>query len=95
MKRRNLSENNTMKRLVLSLTLVFALAMAGQAQIFILSDEDNERIGNGELTLNVPEHFVDYDQEEETEYVPLGSGLLALTGMGFGYLLAKKRKEDR
>ena len=83
-----------MKRLVLSLTFVLALSVTGRSQVFVLSDDGTDRngTGSGDVNVIVPGHFVEYDQE--SDYVPLGGGLMALTGMGIGYLLSKKRKED-
>ena len=82
-----------MKKFLLSLSFVLALSFSGQAQVFTL-DEDNERSGASGSDINtiIPLHNVEYDQEND--FVPLGGGVLALAGLGFGYLLVKKRKQD-
>ena len=76
---------------VLSLTFVMMLALSSQAQVFVLEGEGAQRAGNSsDINTIIPLHNVEYDQEND--YVPLGSGVIALAGLGFGYLLAKKRK---
>lgn len=92
MKEMNNRKNGTMKK-VLSLTFVMMLALAGQAQVFIFDEDGSNRAGNtSDINTIIPFHNVEYDQEND--YIPLGSGVLALAGLGFGYLLAKKRKQD-
>ena len=92
MKEMNKIKNRSMKK-VLSLTFVMMLALAGQAQVFVLEGEGAQRAGNSsDINTIIPLHNVEYDQEND--YVPLGSGVIALAGLGFSYLLAKKRKQD-
>ena len=94
MKEMNNRKNRSMKK-VLSLTFVMMLALAGQAQVFIFDEDGSNRAGNSsEINTIIPLHNVEYDQENEEIYVPLGSGVLALAGLGIGYALAKKRKQD-
>ena len=85
-------KNRPMKKL-LSLTFVMMLALSSQAQVFVLEEDGSDRVGNSsDINTIIPLHKVEYDQEND--YVPLGSGALALAGLGIGYLLAKKRKND-
>ena len=92
MKEMNNRKNRPMKKL-LSLTFVMMLALSSQAQVFVLEDEGAQRAGNSsDINTIIPLHNVEYDQEND--YVPLGSGVIALAGLGFGYLLVKKRKQD-
>ena len=76
------------------LTIVAALAMAitpAMAQVF-MDDEDynNDRAWtNGDLGVMVPQQNLNVDQ-----YVPVGEGLALLTGLGFVYLLGKRKKDD-
>ena len=84
----------SMKKILLSMFFVLALAMGAQAQVFLMTKDESNRADEepSDISTIIPEHFVEYDQEND--YVPLGSGIFALAGLGFGYLLAKKRKQD-
>ena len=76
------------------LTIVAALTMAitpAMAQVFMDDDEWNDgraRWEEGDLGVMVPAENVIYDQ-----YVPVGEGLALLTGLGFVYLLGKRKKD--
>ena len=96
MKTRIEKKNITMKKVVLSLVFVFAMVVSGQSQIFVMSEDgatgrDGTGVSGSEAI--IPLHSVEYDQE--VNYVPLGSGILALAGLGIGYALAKKRKQEK
>ncbi len=71
------------------------LSVAAQAQIFIMTDEDHEnslRTGSSEpLNSLVPVQGLDNDQ---SLYVPVGTGWLLLTCLGGAYLLGKRIKKD-
>ena len=79
------------------LTIVAALTMAitpTMAQVFIGDDEwSDNRIqrSDEEFGVMVPAENVDYDQ---WKYVPVGEGLALLTGLGFVYLLGKRKKDE-
>ena len=79
------------------LTIVAALTMAitpTMAQVFIGDDEwSDNRIqrSDEEFGVMVPAENVDYDQ---WKYVPVGEGLALLTGLGFVYLLGKRKKNE-
>lgn len=80
-----------MKKIALSFLLAFAMVPSLQAQFFLIdqNDSDREEI-DPEQSIIVPIHNVEYDQ-----YLPLGPGLLTLSGLGIGYLLVKNRKKDK
>lgn len=80
-----------MKKIIISLAILFAFAGQAQAQVFIL-DQENMRNYIDEFGMYpfVPGHDVDYDQGYA--YVPTGSGAALLIGFGAAYLMAKKRK---
>ena len=85
-----------MKNAKKHLTLVAALmmAVAANAQVFILSDEEfsnNKRANAPASGPLVPYQGGDFDQ---TLYTPLGSGWLVLDGLGTAYLMSKRRKND-
>ena len=81
-----------MKKTLLILTLLVALAAPMRAQVFIMEEDENQRVenvfGNGEWN-NIIVHGSGDDQ---TNWVPLGEGVMLLAAMGGAYLLRKKRK---
>ena len=81
-----------MKKRIAIFTFVMLLAGAMQAQIFI-NEENSDRSGyaNVEDIGVIPYHQVEHDQ---TNYLPLGNGLLMLSALGGAYLL-KKRKTNK
>ena len=79
-----------MKKILLIFTLLLTLAAPMRAQVFVMEEEENEFrnvFGNGEWN-NVIVHG---SPDDQTNYVPLGSGLMLLTALGGAYLV-KKRK---
>ena len=83
---------NTRRRGIVTLAALLAMTFTSQAQVFIM-DGEADRAGTGESGVNtiIPIHNVEYDQEND--FVPLGGGVLAFTGLGLCYLLRKNRKE--
>lgn len=80
-----------MKKILLILTLLFTLAAPMRAQVFIMEEDENQYrnvFGNGEWN-NVITHG---SPDDQTNYVPLGDGLLLLAALGGAYLLKKKNK---
>ena len=81
-----------MKKRILTIVAVLTMAITpSMAQIF-LSDEEcnNARCEyNGDLGVIVPMQNDLHDQ-----YVPVGEGLMLLTGLGFVYLLGKRKKSE-
>ena len=81
-----------MKKTLLILTLLFTLAAPMRAQVFVMEEDENARVnnvfGNGEWN-NVIVHS---SPDDQTNYVPLGDGLLLLAALGGAYLLKKRNK---
>ena len=81
-----------MKKTLLLLTLLFTLAAPMRAQVFVMEEDENARVnnvfGNGEWN-NVIVHS---SPDDQTNYVPLGDGLLLLAALGGAYLLKKRNK---
>ena len=79
-----------MKKILLIFTLLLTLAAPMRAQVFIMEEDENEFrnvFGNGEWT-NVIVHG---SPDDQTNWVPLGEGILLLSALGGAYLLRKKR----
>ena len=88
----NTRRNKTHKILV-ALAFALMMSLSATAQVFVLDNEDNNRLGtgaNGELS-NVIVHGEDHDQ---TNFVPMGGGALLLMGLGGAYMLCKKVKDE-
>ena len=82
------TSTNKIRKTVLTVVLGLMVGLSASAQVFVLG-EDNKRQGteiNGEYS-NVISHNSTNDQ---TNFVPLGSGLLLLTAFGSTYALKKK-----
>ncbi|MBR4561310.1 MAG: hypothetical protein IKO23_05280 [Bacteroidales bacterium] len=75
-------------------TLILLLAGAAQAQVFTMTEEENDRAaGDMDAVLGrIPYHGVDYDQAND--FAPVGEGMLLLTALGGCYLLGKRKKEE-
>jgi len=80
-----------MKKILLVLSLVMAVAFGANAQDgFFRGDNSMQRTG----TPGVDEPLVPHGPVGgilDQEAAPLGSGLLVLTALGVGYLVRKKR----
>ena len=85
-----------MKKLVLTIAIVLGLGMTtfaengglfqrGEAPAGLYGDRSTE----GLMTPGLPSHGSD-----NNEAAPLGSGVVALLGLGAAYLVSKKRKEE-
>ena len=83
-----------MKRKKMMALMAAMLLTAGScmAQIFITDEDQDGRktASQDEFSVMVAEQNVAYDQ-----YVPVGSSLLVLTGLGAAYLLGKRRKDAK
>ena len=86
--------HNKMKKVLLTIVAVLTMAITpAMAQIFL--DDEYENVGRnrcnppGEFHVMVPSENVNYDQ-----YVPVGEGLVLLTGLGVAYLLGKRKKNE-
>ena len=82
-----------MKKTLIILTLLLALAAPTQAQILMMDDDENEyrnEVGdNGEWN-NVIFHG---SPDDQTNYLPLGDGILVLAALGGAYLVGKRKRD--
>lgn len=82
-----------MKKYIVALVMIVALLVPCQmkAQVF-LDDEDlyNSRVTTSEWDGGL---IVPYQGGDHDEFVPIGSELLTLLGLGGAYLLVKRRKD--
>ena len=80
-----------MKKILLIFTLFLTLAAPMRAQVFIMEEDENDRVdnvfGNGQWN-NIIVHG---SPDDQTNWVPLGEGILMLTALGGAYLLGKKK----
>ena len=64
-----------------------------RAQVFIMEEDENDRVdnvfGNGQWN-NIIVHG---STDDQTNWVPLGSGIMVLTALGGAYLIGKRKKE--
>ena len=84
---------NKIKRAIGVIAILAVLSMPISAQVFFLDidGEDNLREDELELVdLDVLEHSLTQDQ---TNYAPVGSGVLLLAALGGAYLLGKKKEK--
>lgn len=79
-----------MKKILLIFTLLLTLAAPMRAQVFIMEEDENQRFenvfGNGEWN-NVIVHG---SADDQTNFVPIGGGLLVMTALGACYLMNKR-----
>jgi len=81
-----------MKKILLILTLLLTLAAPMRAQVFIMEEDENQFrnvFGNGEWNNTI----VHGSADDQTNYVPLGDGLMLLAALGGAYLLKKKKNK--
>ena len=83
-----------MKKILLIFTLVLTLAAPMRAQVFIMEEDENDRVdnvfGNGQWN-NIIVHG---SPDDQTNWVPLGEGILMLTALGGAYLMRKKKSSN-
>ena len=79
-----------MKKILIIFTLFLTLAAPMRAQVFIMEEDENDRLrnvfGNGEWN-NVIVHG---SADDQTNFVPIGGGLLVMTALGACYLMNKR-----
>lgn len=82
-----------MKKILLIFSILLALAAPMRAQVFIMEEDENERLrnvfGNGQWN-NIIVHG---SPDDQANWVPLGSGALLLAALGGAYLIGKRKKE--
>lgn len=80
-----------MKKILLIFTLLLTLAAPMRAQVFIMEEDENQRVenvfGNGEWN-NIIVHG---SPDDQTNWVPLGGGVMLLAALGGAYLLRNKK----
>ena len=63
-----------------------------RAQVFVMEEDENQRVenvfGNGEWN-NIIVHG---SADDQTNWVPLGEGIMLLAALGGAYLLCKREK---
>ena len=83
-----------MKKILLIFTLLLTLAAPMRAQVFIMEEDENDRVnnvfGNGQWN-NIIVHG---SPDDQTNWVPLGEGILMLTALGGAYLMRKKKSSN-
>ena len=83
-----------MKKILLIFILFFTLAAPMRAQVFIMEEDENDRVdnvfGNGQWN-NIIVHG---SPDDQTNWVPLGEGILMLTALGGAYLMRKKKSSN-
>ena len=83
-----------MKKILLIFTLFLALAAPMRAQVFIMEDDENERVdnvfGNGQWN-NIIVHG---SPDDQTNWVPMGDGILLLAAIGGAYLIGKRKNDN-
>ena len=83
-----------MKKILIIFTLFLTLAAPMRAQVFIMEEDENQRVenvfGNGEWN-NIIVHG---SADDQTNWVPLGEGILLLSALGGAYLLRKKKTSN-
>ncbi len=83
-----------MKKILLIFTLFLTLAAPMRAQVFIMEEDENDRVtnvfGNGDWN-NIIVHG---SADDQTNWVPLGEGVMLLAALGGAYLLRKKKTNE-
>jgi len=81
-----------MKKILLIFSILLALAAPMRAQVFIMEEDENDRVdnvfGNGQWN-NIIVHG---SADDQTNWVPLGEGILLLSALGGAYLIGKSKK---
>ena len=80
-----------MKRIATTMAALLLMAMAADAQVFML-EKDKNRVGEdiNNTIGGIPENGQTIDQGE---YLPTGGGVLLLAALGGAYLVGKRRKK--
>ena len=93
MMKRHIEKHTAMKKRIVTIILAMFMTIgSAMAQVFIMEDDEslNPRDPNGEIVFNV---MVNSQDVTNDQYIPLGEGLLLLSGLAGAYLL-RKRKHD-
>ena len=82
------------RQLVLTAVLVMATMITSLAQIFLIDDDDNIRLGSGDVNGELSNLIIHGDVHDQTNWVPLTSGAALLSVLGGAYLLKKRRSQS-
>lgn len=79
------------KRIVTMILVMFMTIGSAMAQVFIMEDDEslNKRNREGSITFNV---MVNAQDVTNDQFIPLGEGVLLLSGMAGFYLLRKRKR---
>ena len=93
MNRKPSEKHTAMKKRIVSIIMALFMVMGtATAQVFIMEDDDalNQRDPRGDIIFNV---MVNSQDTNTDQYVPIGEGLLLLSGMAGAYLLRRRKNE--
>ena len=81
------------KKIITMIMAVFVAVVPTKAQVFIMEDDEslNPRDPNGSITFNV---MVPTEDTNTDQYIPLGEGVLLLSGLAGAYLLHHRHKNE-
>jgi hypothetical protein len=83
-----------MKKILLIFTLLLTLAAPMRAQVFIMEEDENDRLGNVFGNGQWNNIIVHGSPDDQTNWVPFGEGILMLTALGGAYLMRKKKSSN-
>jgi len=80
------------KRIVCIIITLFMVVGTATAQVFIMEEDDgfNLRDPSGDIGFNVMVNSQDVNNDQ---FIPIGEGVLLLSGMAGAYLLRRRKKE--
>lgn len=82
--------NKKARNIVLTVLLVMTMGIAAHGQIYLEGESSNRSSYQGDEIGIMPYHQVEHDQ---SNFVPLGTGILLLAALGGAYLLGNKMKK--
>jgi len=80
------------KRIIAIATVLMMAAAPVMAQVFIDDEDGNNRFGEKDLSMDVPNPQI-YNSGEDW-YLPIGEGVFVLAGLAGAYLLKKRKNEE-
>lgn len=81
-----------MKKLIAITAMLFMAITPSFSQVFVTEDDDVAVLGNRDVAFNV---MVPSENVEGDQFLPLGEGMLLLTGMAGAYLLRRRHNEKQ
>jgi hypothetical protein len=92
MNRKQLKKHTTMKKRIVTIILAMFMAVVPtMAQVFIMEDDESmsPRDPESAITFNV---IVASQDVANDQFVPLGEGILLLSGLAGAYLLRRRKR---